>query len=128
MRLSGAAGAGAALQECTRVQAQGYLPVADVPVAVQRSAVRVGHAVGPRWASSLPTGPAQGRLHLELNCEVQSVVRPWALSYLPRLAGIAATNVTPDTEGHCLRNLTTVQIESGVSTKISCTSLYQPLV
>ncbi|CAL5219619.1 g1491 [Coccomyxa viridis] len=39
----------------------------------QQSAVRFGHAVGPRWASSLSTGAAQGLLRLELNCEVQSV-------------------------------------------------------
>ena len=53
----------------------GKSPVAHVFFIVQQSAVRFGHAVGPRWASSLSTGAAQGRLRLELNCEVQNVVR-----------------------------------------------------
>ena len=51
----------------------------EVGAAVQHPGVRFGHAVGPKWASSLPSGSAQDRLSLELDCEVKSIVRSWTL-------------------------------------------------
>ena len=38
--------------------------------------------MGPKWASSLPSGSAQHCLRLELGCEVKSIVRLWTLAMI----------------------------------------------